>query len=595
LTDSWTGTGSNRPAPIVPLGASDPPQLFDRLAAAIEPDLEVGRDESASEPEVVVSTEASGPRLLEYLSLFLAAETVLSVFVVVGAFVGLIEDHRGVGPLSQDPYFSYTGFSAAQFVVFVAALLLVSVLCGFGAWTAFRASRPDLTAGNQVQSRTGRVTVVGWLAQAAFLPAAILTFVANSPHGQWGATSPVDFWPNVLTGWAWLALDAVGVLAVCSFCVGLQARRKDLLPKPDVVAIASALLSVGVAVLATLSLSTALNSATGFWSTAAVSGPSAFGTYPEIEGVSCGGDACFALAVASSGHSESMLRVSGKSIDTVSKVHVANAQVDTLTCVSRTVCFATGPRTMLRTANGGKSFAPMDLPTIAFSGPNAVPPFWTLECSAADRCYAFAQFVFAISTDEGLHWRVLLEIPPPEKRGPAHYISSGACQTLSDCFAIGSYGSSSYATYTTDGGLNWELATGAPRGFEPDLGDAQCFSATACYAVAGVTRIVSTDAGRSWSTDTSRWKQGAVCATARNCIAAGLDLSSRSDVIGVTGNGGSSWSTAVKLPVGLEASNVSCGTGGLCSVGFSSFGGSIEPEIAVTTDYGTHWKFLHYT
>jgi hypothetical protein len=567
----------------------------DRLAPGIEPEFVVGRDESGREAEAFVSTETSGPRLLEYLAIFLAAEAVLCVFVVVGAFVGLTEDHRGVGPLSQDPYFSYAGFSAAQFVVFVTAFLLVSAFCGFGAWTAFRASRPDLTTGSRVQSRRGRVTVVGWLVQGGALAAAILTFVVNSSRGQWGAASPVDFWPNVLTGWAWLALDAVGVLAICSFCVGLQARRKDLLPKPDVVAVVSALLSVGVAVLATLSLSTALNSATGFWSTAAVSGPRAFGTYPEIGGVSCAEDACFALAVASSGHSESMLRISGQSIETVSGIHVANAEVDTLTCASTTVCFANGPKTMLRTADGGKSFAPMDLPDISFSGPSAGAPFWTLECSAPDRCYAFAQFVFALSTDEGLHWRVLLEIPPPETKGPTHYISSGACQTLSDCFAVGSYGSSSYATYTTDGGLNWELATGAPGGFEPDLGDAQCFNGTMCYAVAGVTRIVSTDAGRSWSTDTRQWKEGAVCTTAPNCIAAGLDVSSKSYAIDVTGDGGSSWRTAVKLPVGLEASNVSCGANGLCAVGFSSFGGSIEPEIAVTTDYGTHWKFLHYS
>jgi hypothetical protein len=567
----------------------------DRPVPPIEAEFVVDGDESRREAEAAAPTETSGPRLLEYLSIFLAAETVLSVFVVIATFVGLSEDHRGVGPLSQDPYFGYAGFSAAQFVTFVAAVLLVSVVCGFGAWAAFRASRPALTTERRVQARMPRVAVVGWLAQAVVVPAAILTFVANSSHGQWGAASPVDFWPNVLTGWGWLALDAVGVLAICSFCVGLQARRKDLLPKPDVLAIVSAALSVGVAVLATLSLSTALNSSTGFWSTAAVSGPSAFGTFPEIGGVSCGEDACFALAVASSGHGESMLRISGQSIGTVSGIHIANAEVDTLTCASTTVCFAYGPRTMLRTANGGRSFAPMDLPDISFSGPAAYPLHWTLECSAPDRCYAFAQFVFAMSTDEGLHWRVLLEIPPPETRGPTHYISSGTCPTLSDCFAVGSYGSSSYATYTTDGGLNWELATGAPSGFEPDLGDAQCFNGTTCYAVSGFNRIVSTDAGRTWSAGTSRWKEGAVCATARDCMAAGLDLSSKSYAIDVTGDGGSSWRTAVKLPVGLQASNVSCGAGGLCAVGFSSFGGSIEPEIAVTTDYGTHWRFLHYS
>ena len=50
-----------------------------------------------------------------------------SLLVVVGAFVGLNEDHRGVGPLSQDPYFSYKGFSALHFVVFVGALIVLIV------------------------------------------------------------------------------------------------------------------------------------------------------------------------------------------------------------------------------------------------------------------------------------------------------------------------------------------------------------------------------------------------------------------------------------------------------------------------------------
>ena len=97
----------------------------------------------------------------------------------------------------------------------------------------------------------------------------------------------------------------------------------------------------------------------------------------------------------------------------------------------------------------------------------------------------FAQFVFAVSTDEGLHWRVLLDIRSGTK-GPKHYISTGACPTLSDCFAIGSFGSSPYATYTTDGGLNWELAKGERRVLSDHLSDAQCFSLTTCYAVDGL-------------------------------------------------------------------------------------------------------------
>ena len=51
-------------------------------------------------------------------------------------------------------------------------------------------------------------------------------------------------------------------------------------------------LSVGVAVFATLSFSTGLNSATGFWSTMQVPGPSAFGTFPHIERVACIENTC---------------------------------------------------------------------------------------------------------------------------------------------------------------------------------------------------------------------------------------------------------------------------------------------------------------
>ncbi len=63
-------------------------------------------------------------------------------------------------------------------------------------------------------------------------------------------------------------------------------------------AIAGGLVFIGAAVLATLSLSTGLNSATGFWSTVQVPGPGAFGTYPHIERVSCIENTCFALAIA---------------------------------------------------------------------------------------------------------------------------------------------------------------------------------------------------------------------------------------------------------------------------------------------------------
>jgi hypothetical protein len=584
------GSGSSFPAPIVPLGASDPPPAPDVPLPSVEPALEAIPEESSSEEETVSS---GGPRLLEYLAVFLAAEAVFSLVVVVGAFVGLNEDHRGVGPLTQDPYFSYRGFSAAQFVVLLAELLLLVGSCAVGAWTAFRSSRPGHATESRVLLRA-RLAMATWLIQAAALPAAILTFAADSSHGQWGAASPVSFWPNVLPGWAWLALDAVGALAICSFCVGLQSRRRNLLPKPNVVGIVGAFLSVLVAVFATLSLSTGLNSATGFWSTAEVSGPSAFGSFSVIEHVSCAQSTCFALAPSPSGDTDSVLRVAGDKVVTTSSIPSPNDDIETMTCASATVCFAYGRRTLLRTDDGGKTFTPADIPGITLATPSETAPNWSLVCSAPDRCYAFTPAMFEISTDVGVHWRVLLDVPSSSK-GPTHYISSGACPTLSGCLATGSYRNSPYATYTTDGGLHWQLAAGLPKGVLGVVGNAQCFSPTACYADAGSKRIVTTDGGRSWSTRTPQWKGIAVCSTARDCISAGLDLSSKSEEIAVSVDGGSSWRTAVKLGLGLEASNVSCGADGLCAVGFSSFEGTDKPGIAITTDYGLHWKLLDYS
>ncbi len=149
--------------------------------------------------------------------------------------------------------------------------------------------------------------------------------------------------------------------------------------------------------------------------------------------------------------------------------------------------------------------------------------------------------------------------------------------------------------YTTDGGLNWELATGERRALSDYLSDAQCFSRTTCYAVDGFTRIVTTDAGRVWSIDTAQWNAEAACPSARTCLLPGFDSPSKSGVIEVTTDGGESWRTAVELPVGFGPTNMSCGTGGLCAVGLSSVGGSVKPEIAVTTDYGARWSFLEYS
>ncbi len=91
------------PAPIVPIGASAPPRAPEFRSPEGEPAKASSQQKPLSEEEAVASSETSGPRLLEYLAIFLAAETVLSLLVVVGAFIGLNEDHRGVGPLSQDP------------------------------------------------------------------------------------------------------------------------------------------------------------------------------------------------------------------------------------------------------------------------------------------------------------------------------------------------------------------------------------------------------------------------------------------------------------------------------------------------------------
>jgi hypothetical protein len=332
----------------------------------------------------------------------------------------------------------------------------------------------------------------------------------------------------------------------------------------------------------------------GFWKLGAV-GQTGF--FDRIDGLSCpakGG--CVVLAgdfpqPASPEVRWSIGSISGRTIAALpSRMSVEPGD---MSCATQLVCLAMGRDGAVRTTDGGKTFQLLR-PTL-----NDV----SFRCDAPDRCYAFSTSSFALSTDEGAHWKMLrtFPVPPPSSR-PLRVpkILSGACPTLSDCFVLGQYGLNAYAAYTSNGGRSWASSTGVAGSLE--LSDARCVSDVTCYGLASaqpgpIASIRTSDEGRRWTMmpaiPGTNIFLGYGCIGLRTCIIALDNADGDNSFVDVTSDGGTTWSRTFVLPSSANFGPFSCG-GGRCAFGVWYSGEGTQPSVELTTDDGESWADIPF-
>jgi photosystem II stability/assembly factor-like uncharacterized protein len=175
-----------------------------------------------------------------------------------------------------------------------------------------------------------------------------------------------------------------------------------------------------------------------------------------------------------------------------------------------------------------------------------------------------------------------------------------ACPSRSTCVAAGRSlsGSEATALTTQDRGKHWDLYTISSMSYIPDI---TCTSIHDCYGVGqtspdssgGVVAgmVKTTDGGSTWSSlvvpTGASGLSGVACPTSTTCYAVGND---GADIIFATTDGGSSWTTqTAPYPVGV-LSGIACTSGSHCAaVGYNSTPAGTGAVIS-TTDGGTIWK-----
>jgi hypothetical protein len=220
----------------------------------------------------------------------------------------------------------------------------------------------------------------------------------------------------------------------------------------------------------------------------------------------------------------------------------------------------------------------------------------SFRCDSPSRCYAFAPFLMAESTDEGLHWKTLRVLPTSEN-GTSIY--SGACPTVQDCIVVGRKLGGPIASYTLTGGRSWLSASGV-AGFD-QLSSVRCVTDQTCYALAtnasGLLSVMTTNSGRSWSALSHipqiETMSGFVCPEPLTCIASGGALGSDS-VVEVTTNGGKAWRTSLAVSSNAQLGPLGCNHQRTCALGLSYVFSRQRPGVETSMNYGQSWTFVSF-
>jgi photosystem II stability/assembly factor-like uncharacterized protein len=236
-----------------------------------------------------------------------------------------------------------------------------------------------------------------------------------------------------------------------------------------------------------------------------------------------------------------LTRDSGKSWKHVAHVH--NSGLSAPTCPDATTCYLIADQSVVRTTDGGQTWAVR--PLVAF-GPS------TMVCPDPTTCYVAANQTVVKTSDGFDHSEETLA-----RSGVHHWLSSLSCPTTTSCYALGPGGLAA----TSDGGTTWADKPALPDQF----GRLSCPSPTICYAIAinplgpdGPVAIYrSKDGAETWQQLTL--PAGAIrpgdinCVSDTTCYATAAVLGTNGPGHGLavlaTHNGGATWSAET----GIEA------------------------------------------
>lgn len=254
-------------------------------------------------------------------------------------------------------------------------------------------------------------------------------------------------------------------------------------------------------------------------------------------------------------------------------------QLQTITCPNATTCYAHGAESVVRSANGGKTWSIRHLPDPASDTQGA-----DMACPSPTACYVAAGFTVLRTRDGFDHNAETLA------RSAIHdlELTSISCSSTASCYAVGSRtifpgggpGEPAAAplAVTSDGGRTWRETRQAPQPFT----GLSCLSTSVCYAIApsrcctpprlGAAIYRSGDGAKTWKGKTVRQIVAPLvpetdspgpyisCATVTTCYVTATLLKAESTSVPpilsvlVTRNGGRTWGVRTRIDTAVRAS-----------------------------------------
>ncbi len=235
-----------------------------------------------------------------------------------------------------------------------------------------------------------------------------------------------------------------------------------------------------------------------------------------------------------------------------------------------------------------------------------------IRCEAGVDCVAVGQdtkgLISTTSSDTGATWTAET---PIASSSPGSSVSAVTCVSPSDCFAVGTSGTTIYdeemlTTDSVDAGASWNAPSTVPTSGVPSwasLSRIACASATRCIALGGQSGVetyvtTSNDAGTSWADETVVPQVGPGsanylalgCPSATVCVAVG-ENAANVGVFARSTDGGRDWTTPVTLTPDAQGTGplnaVSCPTTQRCvAIGNDKYDNKI---VAISTNAGLSW------
>ena len=314
-----------------------------------------------------------------------------------------------------------------------------------------------------------------------------------------------------------------------------------------------------------------------FWQTSETSPP-----LTNVAAVSCAPSSsptaatCVAVGDDGSSYASAIVSQNGGTTWTSSALPTGVTTLTAVSCPSSAICYAGGGSGILKSTNGGSTWAVQDA---AFPA-QSISCFTTIECTAVEG-------IKIAETSNGSSWTA--QVPPTGTDG----LFSVSCPNAITCAAVGDVGGLPAIIGTTNGGT-WSTIGHPSVSY---LALISCAGATNCVVV-GVasggqgTSLTTTDFS-NWATTSSipagSQLNAITCVNITTCTAVGTNLNTTSYVIG-TSNNGQTWSSQTVPANAVDVTGISCSAPGACVAVGNTGNLGAGSTIMSTTTGGLSWS-----